>query len=254
MKITDKSFLISILCFMSLFLWLGHVEYVQQTWMLMGAGAAPFIILMLMDYKRSGSIHYGQLFPWLGLAIYMIHQFEEHGVDIYGNQFAFSAFVNHFAGGLLGCGENLNCPTTPENLLYINIWLVWLPFLLAAYKNRNMFPTACAIGIIFSNACLHTIVSLKLQAYNPGVLTALLLFWPFSLYFYKLCLKRDWLTKKGVILSVMYGFLTHAILASSLAASYVHHLIPTTSVPFIYIACAFIPLAIVRFRRAVQYT
>jgi hypothetical protein len=111
---------------------------------------------------------------YLQLPIYMIHQFEEHHQD------RFRTFVNT---KVFGGVEAL----TPMTTFLINLVFVWVLDLislsLAAFVDIGWGTIACDIAIF--NGITHTMVGIVRREYNPGLITALLLFFPvggFTLY------------------------------------------------------------------------
>lgn len=98
---------------------------------------------------------------------YMIHQVEEHSRD------RFRTFVNQrlFAGAMA---------MTVGDVLIINLPLVWGVNLLSAYAACLVAP---GYGLLAGYAMLingigHVVIAIRLRAYNPGLLTALVLFVP----------------------------------------------------------------------------
>ncbi len=98
---------------------------------------------------------------------YMLHQVEEHAHD------RFRRFTNlHVFGGR----EAL---TTPA-VLIINLPLVWGLNLGAFYAGYLIAPAwgLAAPYCLIVNAVAHIAATLRLRLYNPGLITALLLFLP----------------------------------------------------------------------------
>ncbi len=104
---------------------------------------------------------------WLMLPIYMLHQLEEHDAD------RFRLFVNKNFGG----GREL---LTPLAVFIINIPGVWggiaASWALAWYVRPGL--GLIAIYLVLVNAVAHIGAWLALRRYNPGLWTAILLFFP----------------------------------------------------------------------------
>lgn len=114
------------------------------------------------------------LIPTLVLAqlvIYLVHQGEEHIGD------RFRRYINqHIAGGR----EAL----TPVATFWINALGVWALDLIALYLAMAVAP---AYGLIAAYMCLvnaaaHIAGAVRLRAYNPGLITAVVLFVPLGVW------------------------------------------------------------------------
>ena len=104
---------------------------------------------------------------WLQLPAYMLHQYEEHDAD------RFRLFVNAIIGG----GKEV---LTRLDVFVINIAGVWgvdaLAFLLAARVHLGLGLIAVYLSLV--NAVAHCAQAIALRRYNPGLITAILLFLP----------------------------------------------------------------------------
>lgn len=123
------------------------------------------------------------------LPIYMIHEFEEHGIDLYGNRYSFQKALCTVLVSLTGtCGDrgtemqqgtlDLNhCPGTTLFIFFVNVGTVWIGGCLARQE-------ALGLGLNFYGTmvvnCLVHLMSFFARGfeYNPGVLTATILFLP----------------------------------------------------------------------------
>jgi hypothetical protein len=104
---------------------------------------------------------------WIMLPLYMLHQFEEHDND------RFRLFVNRqIAGGR----EALS----PLAVFVINIPGVWGVILVSFALAWNVRPGLglIAIDLVLVNAVAHAVAAIALRRYNPGLITALVLFLP----------------------------------------------------------------------------
>lgn len=101
----------------------------------------------------------------------MIHQFEEHRQD---------RFRKFFNDVIAGGREAL----TPRAVLVINsigVWGVDLAALHLAW-NAGLEFGLIAVYMTLGNAVLHIIMAVALRCYNPGLLTAILLFLPLGMW------------------------------------------------------------------------
>lgn len=136
-----------------------------QNWMYAGFIAGLFLLAVLPLFAANWSPALVAVF--LMLPAYMIHQLEEHAGD------RFRRFVNkHIA-------RVPNALTTPA-VVVVNVPLVWGVDLVAIYLARFVAVGwgLIAVYLILVNAMLHVAGAAVLRAYNPGLVTALVLFLP----------------------------------------------------------------------------
>jgi len=136
-----------------------------QNWMYAGFIAGLFLLAVLPLFAANWRPALIAVF--LMLPAYMIHQVEEHAGD------RFRRFVNkHIA-------RVPNALTTPA-VVVVNVPLVWGVDLVALYLARFVAVGwgLIAVYLILVNAVLHVAGAVILRAYNPGLVTALVLFLP----------------------------------------------------------------------------
>jgi Protein of unknown function with HXXEE motif len=139
-----------------------------QNWVYGGALAGLLLLAMSPVLTQGWSVAGTLIF--LTLPTYMIHQYEEHDGD------RFRLYMN----ATLANGKNA---LTPEAVFVINIAGVWMPLaacvMLAQWLGvgYGMF----AGWLIIVNALLHAAPAIATRSYNPGLLTAILLFLPLGL-------------------------------------------------------------------------
>lgn len=152
---------------------------------------------------------------WAATAAYLIHQFEEHGVDARGALYAFRGVLC----GAFGFAEASACPIPEAFITAVNVPLTWLAGPAAALLGCR-WP-AVALGL-FSvpavNAFAHIGPALATGQYNPGLLTAVLLFVPLSLWAFRVALGRTDLGWRVVAATLAGGVVVHAVLMLSLRA------------------------------------
>jgi hypothetical protein len=104
---------------------------------------------------------------WLMLPLYMLHQYEEHDAD------RFRLFVNRTVGG----GRDA---LSPFAVFLINIPGVWGVIVVSFALAWNVRPGLglIAIYLVLVNAATHIAAGIALRRYNPGLVTAILLFVP----------------------------------------------------------------------------
>ena len=131
------------------------------------AGLLMLLLMPLLTLAWSTEL---KLF-YLTLPIYMLHQYEEWDGD------RFRVFINHH----LGHGKNL---LTHKAGFVINIFGVWgviaVSLYLAFYEDLGYGLIATYLVLV--NAIVHVLAGFVLRAYNPGLITALILFMPLGIY------------------------------------------------------------------------
>jgi hypothetical protein len=102
--------------------------------------------------------------------VYMLHQVEEHAAD------RFRRFVN------LHIGRGREALTT-EAVVWINVPCVWGTNLVALYLAQfvDIGLGLIAVYAMLVNAVTHIVAAAVLRRYNPGLVSAVILFLPLSL-------------------------------------------------------------------------
>jgi hypothetical protein len=140
-----------------------------QNWMYAGLVAGLFLLAVLPLFAGTWSAAMVAVF--LQLPAYMIHQAEEHAGD------RFRKFVNKTV-------VRVPNALTTAAVVFVNVPLVWGVDLAAIYLARFVAVGwgLVAIYLTLVNAVLHVIGALVLRRYNPGLVTAVLLFLPLGLW------------------------------------------------------------------------
>jgi hypothetical protein len=141
------------------------MDWFMRNWM--GAGLVAGLFLLALVPLLMGAWSLPLLLIYGQLVIYLIHQFEEHDGD------RFRKFVNdHIAGGLPAL-------TTPA-VVFINVPGVWGIDLAALYLARfvDLGFGLIAVYLTLVNAVAHVGSAAAFRGYNPGLVTALVLFVP----------------------------------------------------------------------------
>ncbi|GAA6015657.1 hypothetical protein JCM10207_008162 [Rhodosporidiobolus poonsookiae] len=87
----------------------------------------------------------------LGLPLYMLHQFEEYGIDLKGRHFRFQETLC----SNLGFSTLLACPIKPWHTSYVNLVLVSLAALRARPQSNWRGPGANFWGVVLVNGLFH---------------------------------------------------------------------------------------------------
>jgi hypothetical protein len=140
---------------------------IYSNWVYGGLLAGLLMLLLMPLLTLAWSIEL-KLF-YLTLPIYMLHQYEEWDGD------RFRIFLNNH----LGHGKNL---LTHKAGFVINIFGVWgvitVSLYLAFYINPGFGLIATYLVLV--NAFVHILAAFILRSYNPGLITAVVLFIPLA--------------------------------------------------------------------------
>jgi chromate transport protein ChrA len=154
-----------------------------------------------------------KLLGWILLPTYMIHQFEEHYLDVKGERYAFQKFFCNF----LGYKNITECPGDENFIFSVNVPGLYIAGILAGILN-NIKPVVAGsfAAVILINALVHIAASIKQKRYNPGLLTSIILFIPVAIYYFYEMNKQDKLSWADIAMSVFIGILYHAVLMLSI--------------------------------------
>lgn len=190
-------------------------------WIGLGAGSLLFVLLTTNALRSDRSVSRWRDIGWLtwaAVCAYLLHQFEEHGIDARDNAYA-------FRGALcveIGFADASACPVPVAFITAVNIAAIWVAGPLSAL----LAPRWPVIGLSFfaipaANLFAHAVPALTAQSYNPGLMTAVALFLPLSLIAFAAALTRYHLGMRAVLATLFAGAVLHAILMGSLL-SYVN--------------------------------
>lgn len=133
-------------------------------------GALSGLLLLGLTPTLTEGWPMAEVLAFLTLPIYMVHQYEEHDGDRFRRYMNFT-----MAGGWDAM--------TPLAVFVINIFGVWLPlaFCIVLMRSAGAGLAAFAGWLIMVNALLHVVTALRSRGYNPGLVTAVLLFIPLGI-------------------------------------------------------------------------
>jgi hypothetical protein len=108
------------------------------------------------------------------LIIYMVHQIEEHlwpgGFRQFANRYVFRS------------GDS-NWPVDIDGVALVNIGYVWLPLALAiAFPEQLRWIGLGWVALTLVNGISHIATSVRFRVYNPGLVTSIVLFLPFTIW------------------------------------------------------------------------
>jgi len=146
------------------------------------------------------------------LVIYFIHQIEEH---LWPGGFRQFADAHMFHSG------NDNWPVNIDGVALVNTAFVWLPIALAAFFPQTLRWVGLAwVGLTLINGIIHIVTTIRLRIYNPGLVTSIVLFLPFTIHVLVLEVERGALSGADVGLIALYGILLHLPVAALFAVPF----------------------------------
>jgi len=135
------------------------------------------------------------------LVIYFLHQIEEH---LWPGGFRQFADAHMFHSG------DDDWPVDKGGVALVNIGYVWVPMALAvAFPETLRWVGLGWVGLTLVNAFTHIGASARLRIYNPGLVTSIVLFIPFTVFVLALEVSRGMLSAADVGLIVLAGILLH---------------------------------------------
>jgi hypothetical protein len=143
--------------------------YFEHRWPLVSLGAAVSIWMFVAAQPKNA--WRDRLTPamWLLFSAYLLHGFEVDGIDLLGREFYFQTHVLETRGIELTAGA----------IMRMNTVSMFLFFLCAIWGgDRYPFAGLAAAGLPLINGLMHTVNSVTLLEYTPGLATSLLLFLP----------------------------------------------------------------------------
>jgi hypothetical protein len=145
------------------------LDRLAKNWVYGGSLAGVLLLLLAPLLLRGWTAVAAATF--LCLPVYMLHQLEEHDRD------RFREFVNARLGG------GAEVLTTPV-VFIVNIPGVWGVIAISLWLAARVNPGFGLIAayLILVNGVVHVMPALVMRCYNPGLVTAILLFVPLGSY------------------------------------------------------------------------
>lgn len=225
---------------------LGQYDFLLENWMKIGTYVAPFLLLMFCTSrtKQTDSIFADiQLMSVFMLVAYIIHQYEEHWIDVFGREYAFYSYMNALISNFVNVQNHEIILLTPAAIFVINTSLVWLVGILAIWRSPgHLFPALAMSGIVVVNAVSHIIASIAQGSYNPGLLTAIVILLPLGITFYICVIKTTLVARAQVQVSLIWAVLAHIIMVTGLLAANWFHLFSELVYFVILISWSMIPV------------
>jgi hypothetical protein len=191
--------------------------YLAFPWIGLVAALVLLVLLFGTDLLRSEPTSSRWRDPvwlsWIAVVAYLLHNVEEYGLDLLGRWHEFPAALC----ANLGLPSPPSCPIPPAFFMAVNIPMFWIAGPLAALLSRRHPLEGFALySVIPINGLVHIIGALASgEVYNPGMLTAVLVFLPLWAWVGHACFGEGRLSYKAMALLLFWGVNLHVILAGS---------------------------------------
>lgn len=238
-----------LLLFLMLWLPMGQYDYLLDNWMKIGTYAVPFLLMgafSFYDTEQSPKWWANYRFQAiLFLIAYIIHQYEEHWIDLFGNYYAFYTYNNNFITSALGEPESSVRPLTKAAVFVINTSLVWLVGCLGIWRSpQHIFPLIAMASIVVVNGVVHLLAGIATWGYNPGLLTSVLLFIPAYLLFARNLINTPY--RKQIWAGLIWAFVAHILMVGGLIAANWYQLFPEWLYFLILVIWSILPITLFR--------
>ncbi|MEM1235718.1 MAG: HXXEE domain-containing protein [Pseudomonadota bacterium] len=213
-----RSLVALVLAFAFLWVPLGQHDFLTLHWMKVGTFMAPFLVLVAVSFSDKSTRLDARGVSLALLVVYIIHQFEEHWIDIYGRTYAFKPNLNEFLSGLLG-RPDVQEFMSDTSVFVINTSLVWLVGALAIWRGpQHVFAALCMASIVVVNAVSHIGAAVIAGSYNPGLLTGIVLFLPVGIGAYVWLGRVSKPPLRIIAASLAWGLIAHVLMISGVLA------------------------------------
>lgn len=189
-------------------------------WPWMGLGmAVPVLVLLFatsllrgMDCPRWRDPYW---LAWAAMPAYLLHQFEEYGLNVVGGSYVIIEQVFANTGGILDLSA-----LPMFHFPLVNIALVWFGVPLAAWLGRRIGNPAVALapyGFVLANGLLHLAMMAVRGvpvALNPGFFTGVFLFLPLAALVIAICVRGDFMHRGGIVAFLVAGVIAHGLLGA----------------------------------------
>jgi hypothetical protein len=192
--------------------------YLAFPWIGLVAALVLLVLLLGTDLLRSEPTSSRWRDPvwlsWMAVVAYLLHNGEEYGLDLLGrwNEFPAALCAN------LSLPAPPNCPIPRAFYMAVNLPMFWIVGPLAALLSpRHPLVGFALYSVIPINGLVHIVGSVASgEVYNPGLLTAVLVFLPLSVWVGYACFGEGRLSYKAMALLLVWGVILHVILAGSM--------------------------------------
>jgi len=200
------------------------VPFYHAVWPWVGLGlaiAAMFAVIFcgcVRTDTHTPRLSDPSIIGWFAFIGYLLHNVEEYGVDLQGRLYIFPQIFQSAISKVAG----VDFVMPAAYFTAVNVAFAWFALGIAAFCGRR-FPLVALAGggMMLANVPVHAIPAV-FSGYNPGLLTAIVIFIPLSLWTLFRFFGRSGL--KIWALQLLLGFFTHAVLFISVRVYVSGHL------------------------------
>lgn len=146
------------------------------------------------------------------LLVYMLHQIEEH---------LWPGGFRQFANSHVFRSGDDDWPVNRGGIALVNVGFVWMPVAAAALAPATLRWVGLAwIGLTLVNAITHVATSMRFRVNNPGLVTSVVLFLPFTVWALAALHARGALSAGDILLILLLGVVLHIPVAALFAIPY----------------------------------
>jgi hypothetical protein len=172
---------------------------------------------------------------WAGAVAYLLHNVEEYGIDLLGQTYAFPKV---FCGVFGFQAIYPTCPVPPQVFTAVNVPMFWLAAPVAALMSKRHPVVGLTIySVISVNMLTHIVQGVASGTfYNPGFLTAVVLFLPLTAWMIYALFVTGPLSYRTLAYLIGWGIALHLILMAAmlpLLKGLLHNATPSTIVQII---------------------
>ena len=167
---------------------------------------------------------------WAGATAYLLHNVEEYGIDLLGQTYAFPKL---FCGMFGFHATYPTCPVPPQVFTAVNVPMFWLAAPVAALMSKRHPVVGLTIySVISVNMLTHIVQGVASGTfYNPGFLTAVVLFLPLTAWMIRAMFVTGPLSYTTLAYLIGWGIALHLILMAAmlpLIKGLLHDALPST--------------------------
>jgi hypothetical protein len=178
------------------------MNFMRLHWFDAGIALAVVVGVLLLATHPTGLT----LLLWLSLITLFLHQFEEYRYPGY-----FPGMMNKV---MFASKQPDRYPLNANTALVVNLMIGWLFYVLAAVFNESAIWLGIATMLVSAgNFIAHTFLfNIKGRTfYNPGMLTAIVLFLPMSVYFFLFVINNNAASLPDWIIGILLGIALNVI-------------------------------------------
>ncbi len=176
----------------------------RKHWFDIGGVLSVLTILYIIIYRTQLTNY--ELIMWISLVSLFFHQLEEY--RIVGT---FPGMVNKV---LFRSDNPDRFPLNPNTAFYINVFLAWGSYFLAAIlAEKAIWLGIATIMVSIGNTIAHTFVfNIKGKTvFNAGMVTSLILFAPISFFFFKIITVEGLATITDFVVGILLGIVFNVV-------------------------------------------